>query len=657
MLKQNRIMNNYITITATILFVSLSSLLSVQAQGFSDYYETHTIEIPKEIILEVGGMAFNDKGQLGVATRRGEVWLLDNPETNTPKYNRFASGLHEALGLAYRDGSFFTAQRPELTELRDSDGDGEADIFKSLFNWDLSGNYHEYSFGPILLPNGDMIVTLNCGFSRGAVSLRKWRGWMLKITPEGKMTPIAAGLRSPAGIALNKNGDIFYSENQGGWVGSGRVSHVEVGDFMGHPESLKWTEDERSPIKFKYNNFDRTKRKGETMYDRAQKMPELKLPSVWFPHAIIGISTSGMKVIPDNFGPYAGQMIVGDQGHSLVMRMSQEKVNGVYQGACFPFLKDFKAGVLRLEWSDKSHLYVGMTSRGWSSGGKEPYGLKRVEWTGKTPFDIKHIAVTTTGFEIEFTKPIDKKTAKDVNSYSITDFNYNYWRPYGSPIINKEGRTIQKVKILAGGTKVRLDLDRMKLGNIFQIKTEGVKEIGGGDLVNDIGYYTLNQLPGGKSFKPLVTVTENNTSEVRETPKVNLKRVTKMPSNWNENDIETIEITTVPVLQFSRKLIEVEAGTKVRLVFANPDDMLHNFLLVKPNTVDKVVKEAFDLGLDGSGQDYVPDSPDVLFHTKIIEPETEDTIYFEVPKTKGDYTFVCTFPGHGQIMRGIFRVK
>jgi len=85
--------------------------------------------------------------------------------------------------------------------------------------------------------------------------------------------------------------------------------------------------------------------------------------------------------------------------------------------------------------------------------------------------------------------------------------------------------------------------------------------------------------------------------------------------------------------------------------------MLHNFLLVKPNTVDKVVKEAFDLGLDGSGQDYVPDSPDVLFHTKIIEPETEDTIYFEVPKTKGDYTFVCTFPGHGQIMRGIFRVK
>jgi hypothetical protein len=54
---------------------------------------------------------------------------------------------------------------------------------------------------------------------------------MLQITPEGEMTPIATGLRSPAGFGINDEEDIFYTENQGGWIGSGRLTHLESGDF------------------------------------------------------------------------------------------------------------------------------------------------------------------------------------------------------------------------------------------------------------------------------------------------------------------------------------------------------------------------------------------------------------------------------------------
>src|SRR5690606_18549359 len=79
----------------------------------------------------------------------------------------------------------------------------------------------------------------------------EWRGWMMRVSPRGELEPYAAGLRSPAGIGLNASGDIFYAENQGGWVGTGYISHVEKGDFFGHPSSLKSADEPGSTIHLK----------------------------------------------------------------------------------------------------------------------------------------------------------------------------------------------------------------------------------------------------------------------------------------------------------------------------------------------------------------------------------------------------------------------
>ena len=103
--------------------------------------------------------------------------------------------------------------------------------------------------------------------------------------------------RSPAGIGITSSGDIFYGENQGDWIGSGWISHVETGDFLGHPGGLRWTEEENSPLKLAYDDIPNT---GEPMYTAAEEVDELKLPAVWFPHTIMGISTSA--IIEDNTG-------------------------------------------------------------------------------------------------------------------------------------------------------------------------------------------------------------------------------------------------------------------------------------------------------------------------------------------------------------------
>ena len=173
------------------------------------YYQIDKIPIPKDIILEVGGLAFDDTGKLAVCTRRGEVWTIENPLSANPIFKKFATGLHEPLGLAFKNGDFYLNQRGELTRLRDTDKDGKADLYENLYTWELAGNYHEYSYGPVFMPNGDMLVTLNLGWVGRGASLSKWRGWMVKITPDGKLKPYATGMRSPAGFGLNADGDIF----------------------------------------------------------------------------------------------------------------------------------------------------------------------------------------------------------------------------------------------------------------------------------------------------------------------------------------------------------------------------------------------------------------------------------------------------------------
>ena len=151
-------------ISTILLFLSISCIsynCALSQPKESDYYQIDQIYIPKEIILEVGGLAFNGKGQLGVSTRRGEIWLILNPENPKSQYVRFAHGLHEPLGLLYLEGSFFCNQRGELTQLTDQDGDNQADMYKTITKWDLNGNYHEYSYGPVLLPDGQMLVTVS----------------------------------------------------------------------------------------------------------------------------------------------------------------------------------------------------------------------------------------------------------------------------------------------------------------------------------------------------------------------------------------------------------------------------------------------------------------------------------------------------------------
>ena len=619
------------------------------------FYKIVDIPIPKDIVLEVGGLALTDKDQLGVSTRRGEVWLIDKPYSLNPKYSRYAYGLHEALGLGFRNNGFYLSQRGELTRLEDSNGDGEADLFKTIYSWPLSGNYHDYSYGPKFMDNGDMLVTLNLGWEGKGVSLVKWRGWLLKITPEGEMTPIATGLRSPAGFGINDQGDIFYTENQGDWVGSGRMTHLELGDFAGNPAGLRWTDDPNSPLKLKPEDIE--KQSGISLYEYAKKLPNMKAPAIWFPHTIQGISTSDI-LIDDNsgkFGPFAGQMFIGDQGHSKIIRVFMEKVNGVYQGASFGFKEGFSSGILRMIWGSDSNMFIGMTSRGWASTGTEDFGLQRLVWTGKTPFEIKSIKAQDDGFLVEFTKPVNIQSANKTSSYELKTFTYHYHNTYGSPIVDQENGMVHHAEVSKDGLSVKLTLHGMRLGYVHQLKIPGVKSAQGEKLLHNTGYYTLNEVPGGQLISPHTPNMSAGINKIKQ-----LKRTNEMPVNWLNGPDKKIVIGTKPGMKYDISELEIERNTRLEITFNNNDDMLHNLVIVHPieGAVDKVAELALELGLKGADYNYVPDSDLVLSHTGILQPESSEKIFVRIPPwTRGEYWIVCTFPGHSKTMRIKLTVK
>ncbi len=668
-----------------ILNIVILSLIALQGlcqqskpQTEGDFYRLVTLPVPEDVMLEVGGIAPLPDGRIGVSTRRGEIWIIDNPYMTNgtqPHYTRFASGLHEVLGLAYKDGSFYCTQRGELTKITDTNNDGKADTFEAIYKFDLSGNYHEYAYGPVFDKDGNMLVTLNVAWIGYGEGLAKWHGWLLKIKPDGSMEPIATGLRSPAGFTVNSAGDVFYAENQGDWVGSGRVTHLEKGDFAGNAGGLNWTKEPESPLKLTKADLAKVDN-GQPLYEAAKQIKEIKLPCVWFPHTLMGISTADIleDVNKNNeFGPFSGQYFVADQGHSKVMRMTLEKVKGKYQGACFPFREGWASGLLRLRWGIDGSMFGGMTSRGWSSTGKELFALQRLVWTGNTPFEMKNITAMPDGLEIEFTMPADKATLQQAANYEINGFTYKYHHIYGSPIINNEKCPLKGIIVSEDGKKVRLVLDNIRLGYIHEVKINNITAQDGTTLLHNFGYYTMNNIPDGEkavlteSQKVTTEITHHHDMPVKEikstTKKTKtqpakttaLKRQNTMPADWGQPD-QVLNVGTKPGLKFDVENFQVKAGSKIKLVFNNNDDMTHNCVIVVPGSVEEVGTMAINMGLEGSQQNYVPNSNKILFHTALLQPNTSESIFFVAPDKPGNYTFVCTYPGHASLMQGTLKV-
>lgn len=484
----------------------------IAAEGH--YYRIETVDVPESIALEVGGLAVQPGGPAGyplsgalvVATRRGELWayaldparagkadeaapkpqttageVTPKPQAKAERWHLFASGLHEPLGLWRGDvpSEIYVMQRPELTRVVDSDGDGVADRFETLCDaWGITIHQHEYLYGPLRDREGNFWGAVSgLGNSEGA----HWLGWSFRVTPQGEFTPWSTGLRSPNGMGFNAEGDLFIADNQGDYVGTSPMFHVTRGAFHGHPRGLLWDPTfHGDPFAAPIGELDRRR----------------KPAAVLFPYGSMGQSLS--QILLDDtggkFGPFAGQLFIGDQSKSTVMRVTLEKIGGEYQGACYPFRSGFQSGNNRMAFAPDGSLYVGQTDRGWGSIGGQSYGLQRLVWTEKVPMEIHTMALAPGGFDLAFTKPVDPTTAENPAAYSLQHYHYLYHATYGSPQVDNTPVTVKAVRISADRRRVALDLPEIVPGRIYELNIRGLKAEDGTELLHPAAYYTANRI-------------------------------------------------------------------------------------------------------------------------------------------------------------------
>lgn len=471
-------------------------------------YIIETIPIPDGLEAETGGIAFLPDGRLMACFTRGEVMIYD-PEQG--EWTLFAEGLHEPLGLwVISESEVLVMQRPELTRVVDTDGDGQADRYEKVTSdFGLSGNYHEFNYGPVKDGDGNLFIALNTASYGGKIQPNPrgpvntlgrdgedgrrqmyaavpYRGWVMKQTPQGKLEPYASGFRSPNGIGLDPEGNLFVTDNQSDWVETSTLYHVKEGHFYGHPASLIWKEGWN-----RGNPFDLPIRELDQMRTKA---------SVYFPHGIIANSPSQpvWDTTGGEFGPFAGQLFVGEMNHQRIIRVMLEKVKGEFQGACIPFLDNqgLPIGNNRLAFSPDGSLWIGQIAHGWS-GDK---GIKRIVFTGKQPMDVYRMSLTKTGFDLTFTRPLDPVVALNKDHYRFKHYFYEYKKkPFDEPIdqsnqTNVQSIGIKQLRLSADGKTVSMELDSLRAGYVYELELNNLKSKDGVPAENELICYTLNNL-------------------------------------------------------------------------------------------------------------------------------------------------------------------
>lgn len=432
---------------------------------------------PNAFLPKVGGMDFLPDGRLVVSTwdAEGAVYLVDGVQTGDPaqmSYKKIASGLAEPLGLRVVDGTIYVLQKQELTKLIDHDGDEIIDEYYALCNdWRVSGNFHEFAFG-LAYQDDWFYATLAIAIVPGGASVRPQipdRGKVIRIHKEtGELAFVASGLRTPNGIGIGKDDDIFVADNQGDWLPSSKILHVQEGAFYG-----SYAVDSASVV----------------------GLP-VKRPVVWLPQDEIGNSPSTPLALND--GPYAGQMIHGEVTNGGVKRVFVEQVNGQYQGAVFRFIQGLEAGVNRMVWGPDGALYVGGigSSGNWQHSGTSWYGLQRLAYNERPTFEMLAVRARSNGLEIEFTEPLSEGLGWDPNAYTVKQWYYEPTKAYGGPKKNLRDLPVRSAHVSDDRRKVFIEIAGMRPDHVIYVKLPAEWTSASDlELWSTETWYTMNQIP------------------------------------------------------------------------------------------------------------------------------------------------------------------
>lgn len=582
-------------------------------------------------LMFFGGNAFLPDGSALLCTMQGDVWHVSNLTYPSKKavWKRFASGLHQALGIYVDDDGIFVLGRDQITRLHDLNNDGEADYYECFSDvYKTSPAGHDYI----------------CGLERdssGHFYTVSGNEGLLQISPDGQSYQVlATGFRNPDGLGLTSDGVVTIPCSEGSWTPSSMICAVPT---------------ERPLPKFGPQIGGHQPPFFGLGGPKKGIAPDL--PMVYLPRGLDNSSGGQIHVDSEKWGPLQGKMLhlsFGTGTHFLLLR---DEVNGQIQGGVIPLAGEFSSGVHRGRFSPvDGQLYVSGMS-GWGSYTPEDGCFQRVRYTGhRVQLPIGFHAYQN-GVKIEFTQPIDAQIAGNLKSHFAQAWNYRYSPGYGSPEFSTthygtpghDGIQVTKAVVLQNGKSLFLEMPNLQPVNQLHLRTHVSN-----DHAHDL-FLTIHVLD--EPFQGHSAITAKS-KEVEPHPilKDVLYASKSKPNRWTKPIANAREIVmeTGTNLSFKTKSFKVKPGEPIKLSLINPDVVPHNWALVKPGTIHSVgdLSNRLIANPDAFISHYIPESNDVLFHTDVVQPKSRFAIYFNAPQEPGIYPYLCTFPGHWLVMNG-----
>lgn len=608
--------------------------------GMQTPFATDRITLPFEnpygTLFFITAHDFFSDGTAAIATMTGEVWLVKGIDEKLEKirWKRFATGLHQPLGMKIVKDKLYVLGRDQITCLHDLNGDDEADFYECVTNaMQTSPGGHDFIVGLETDKEGRWyFASGNQGVCRvervfNSFPLGEAKAQKNELKTRSTVEVLGTGFRNPNGLGISADGRFVTSSGQeGDWTPATSVFQIELDQNLGAHFGAGGPKD--------------------------GKPPEPVL--MYLPRGEDNSASSQAFITSEKWAALKGDnnLIHLSSGGGSAWLVMRQQVKGRWQAAAVKISGNFDSGPQCARFNPKDgHLYVnGM--QGWGSYTPKDGCFQRVRFTGgDKPVPIGFEA-RDNGVLLRFNQPV---TNADAATCFAQCWNYRYGPQYGSPEYSVkyadtpghdplEVRSVQK---LDGGKTLFLEIPQIVAANQIHLRVSTGHDI----------FMTAHALAEPfTEFAGYAKIAKtNHAAQIGMTAPTPSK-----PNPWAKGEGgREIVVEAALGLQFVQKQLLAKAGEKLTIRFKNPDVVPHNWLLAKPGSLQKLGDKCNLMIADPQGlaKHYVPQSDDVIAYTDMTNPKGEFVIHLTTPKKKGDYPYLCTFPGHWMVMNGVMKVE
>ena len=620
-------------------------IITKGALGQGIPYAVDTITLPFEnpwgSLIYSGGHDFMEDGSVMLCTMQGDIWHgrgIDHDLTEI-RWRKFASGLHQPLGLYIEQDQVYVQCRDQITRLHDLNDDGEADYYEP-YSRALSTSKSGHDF--------------TCGLQRDAAGrfyTASGLQGVMRVSSDGESAEVlATGLRNSDGIGLTPDGLVTVPSSEGDWMPASMIAAIRPdGDVL--------------------NRFARADEAGSGSPKPFFGRPGVNLthppeiPMLYLPRGLDNSSGGQVYISSQRWGPVHGNLVHLSFGAGRAFLLLRDEFDGWIQGAVVPIAGEMLSGVHRARFNPvDGQLYVsGMA--GWGTYTTQDGCLQRIRYTGgeetQLPIDFH---IHENGIRVSFSQPVDHSVVVQTANHFAQAWNYRYSGAYGSPeyshrqlgLRGHDVISIQSVTVLEGSREIFLEMRNLQLVNQLHLLIRTSE-----DEDHDL-FLTVNRMD-----VPFQQIDGYQAVEKVRLPHPMLSDLERpMATKRNPHgkpipNAREITIAASKNLMFDRDHFTAQPGEVIRLTFKNPDAVPHNWALIEQDSLEEIglLCNRLISDPDAVANQYIPDTKKVIAYTNIVEPFSEHTIYFRAPNEPGKYPFLCTFPGHWMVMNGWIEVQ